>query len=116
MSKENGLQKIKDDYTSRSVRFPLIMDELENLLGQVLTIVDAAYTNPAQNKATKDLIRQRFGNKMHDVFWQYCYANDFDADGAGAWYSSNIVEGTMKYSDTDKINRPPRGHDMPAVE
>jgi hypothetical protein len=96
-----------DEFTSRAVRFPLIMDEMQRLLGEVLTIIDAAIHDPRQNKATKDLIKQRFGHAIHDTFWHFCYANDFDLN-VEAYYQENIVPGVLKHSELGKIAPPLR--------
>lgn len=104
---------VSDEYVSRGVRFPIIQNELSNLLGQILTIVDSAYTNPVQNKALKDLVRQRFGHKVHDVFWEYCYRKDFNLS-CDEWYRVNIIDSKLKHSDP-LPPIPPRGFDMPEV-
>jgi hypothetical protein len=104
---------VSDEYLSRSVRYPLINDELSNLLGQVLTVIDASVTEPTQLKAIKDLIKARFSEKIHATFWDYCYRGAFqtiiDAD---TYLRSMIVDGTAKHSEMDYVRpatspRPP---------
>lgn len=46
-------------------RASFIHDNLDHLLGEVLTVIDAAVTEPTQNKAIKDIIRKHF-SKKHD--------------------------------------------------
>lgn len=106
-----------DKYISRGVRFPIIADELSDLLGKVLTVVDASITDKVQCKAMKDLIRERFGHTVHDNFWHYCYARDFDPKAAGDYYSTFIIEGELSHQKDAGIEnlRPPKGHSMPQV-
>lgn len=44
-------------------RYDFVQDNLNNLLGQVLTVVDAS-VDGEKNKAVKDLIREKFHSKM----------------------------------------------------
>lgn len=39
---------------------------LGNLLGKTLTVIDSAISESRQNKATKDLIKQAFGETLQD--------------------------------------------------
>jgi hypothetical protein len=52
---------------SQNAGLPLnaIIAQMRFLQGSVLTIVDASYSNPEQNKAVKDLIKQSFRDKMN---------------------------------------------------
>jgi hypothetical protein len=90
---------VSDEYLSRSVRYVLINDELSNLLGQILTIVDASITEPNQLKAIKDLIKQRFSDKIHGTFWDYCYRNDYQF--TDPFVRCNVLEGTAKHSEME---------------
>lgn len=54
-----------------AIKVNLISDELSNLLGQVLTIIDAS-TDGEKNKAIKDLVREKF-NKKQDFFFELAY-------------------------------------------
>lgn len=83
------------EYTSRLVRYPLITSELDNLLGRVLTIIDATISEPVQNKAVKDIIRGEFSHKMHTVFWDYCYRREFKWNH-DSFLVENIVDSTLK--------------------
>jgi hypothetical protein len=91
------------------------MDEMQHLLGQVLTIIDASVHDPRQNKAMKDLIKQRFGHTVHDTFWYYCYSKEFEPTQE-VYYRQNVVHGTLKHSEQDFAPKPPRGVDFPEVE
>jgi repressor of nif and glnA expression len=98
MSKKNiGLPVPKkgEVYTSRSVRYPLITDELSMLMGRVLTVIDASIADKEQLKAIKDLIRERFSNVIHERFWDYCYRKEYRP--LGPIEEDNIVEGTLLY-------------------
>lgn len=99
MSKEiKKVSLLETEYTSRSIRYPLIIDELSSLSGEILTIIDASIPDGKQNKAMKDLIRSKFSHKMNNVFWDYCYRKIFDYSHDG-FLSFNIVEGTQSQSE-----------------
>lgn len=99
-----------NSFTSRGIRFPLIYDELGHLMGEVLTIIDASISDKAQNKAIKDLIRNKFGHVIHDVFRDMCYLPDFYF--ADEYYKNNVIESK---SSGEVPVRPPRGYPMPEV-
>lgn len=46
--------------SERAVRFGRLYDDLRDLAGKILTIVDAAISEERQNKATKDLVKSQF--------------------------------------------------------
>lgn len=50
---------LKED-KERAIRFFRLLDDMKDLTGKVLTIVDASIVNEQQNKAMKDLIRAQF--------------------------------------------------------
>jgi len=52
-----------------ALKTPFVINEISNLLGQILTIVDAS-TEGEKNIAMKSLIKERFGIKQD-------YLNDF---------------------------------------
>ena len=51
---------LKDQKAEPSLGLKGIHSQLGFLEGDVLTILDAAYHNPTQNKAVKDLVKQKF--------------------------------------------------------
>lgn len=55
-----------------------IIAQTRFLQGSVLTIIDASYASPEQNKAIKDLIKQAFSDKMR---WVTSLANGCDNGG-----------------------------------
>lgn len=42
----------------RAIRFGRLLDDIRDLSGRVLTIIDASIINEAQNKSIKDLIKK----------------------------------------------------------
>lgn len=100
-------------YTSRGLRFPLIADELNNLLGKVLTIMDASIVDKAQCKAIKDLIRDRFGVTVHDNFRHYCFEKSFEP--YSPYYHVNVIQSVMEFDQVASPTPPPMGHSMPEV-
>jgi len=51
---------VKIDGKERAVRFERLKDDIKDLSGRVLTIVDASIADKTQNKAMKDLIKSQF--------------------------------------------------------
>lgn len=49
------------------VAYPINYDELYNLKGRLLTLVDATFTDPQQRKAQKDLVWLTLRDWMEDV-------------------------------------------------
>lgn len=43
-------------------------EQLDHLMGETLTVVEAALIDPVQRKAVKDLIKHNFYNKMHWIY------------------------------------------------
>jgi hypothetical protein len=63
----------KVEFGSSLADYSFIQNEFRNMLGKVLTIIDASIVDPKQNKAIKDIIRNEFideyvhlGNMMQD--------------------------------------------------
>lgn len=57
---------------------PLYHNDVENLLGKILTYVDATYSDPQQRKAQKDLARQTvydWSAKLSTGSWQALDSN-----------------------------------------
>ena len=89
-----SIKQVKEEvlaHVSRSIKYPLIVDELSHLLGQILTIVDASVVDAEQRKAVKDLVRDKFNERMYEKFWDYCYRRDMRIEGS--LFEENIVEG-----------------------
>jgi hypothetical protein len=63
---------------TQSLPLSAITAQLRFLQGSVLTIVDASYASPEQNKAIKDLIKQSFSEKMR---WITTLCNGQDNGG-----------------------------------
>jgi len=51
---------VKTEGEERAVRFGRLRDDIKDLSGRVLTIVDASIADKTQNKAMKDLIKSQF--------------------------------------------------------
>lgn len=111
--KSSHVPSLPDKFISRGLRFPLIDNELSKLLGKVLTIVDASITDKVQCKAVKDLMRIQFGDTVHDTFWYYCYASQFDFT-SDPYYKLNIITGELP-ADVQMPPAPPTGVAMPDV-
>lgn len=52
----------------KALDYIAIESQVKFLMGDVLTIVDASYTDPIQRKAVKDLIKNSFHSKLN---WLY---------------------------------------------
>jgi hypothetical protein len=69
-----ALQYANDDGTTAATAFPVNYDELYNLKGRLLTLVDATFTDPEQRKAQKDMVWQTLRSWMDDIeragMWQ----------------------------------------------
>lgn len=61
---------IKDE--ERAVKFERILDDVKDLSGKILTIIDASVVDPKQNKAIKDLIKTDI-NKFLGWYENICY-------------------------------------------
>jgi hypothetical protein len=44
--------------------YPFVYENIQNLEGKILTIIDATHTDPEQRKCLKDLVRNEFGRKV----------------------------------------------------
>lgn len=58
---------VGDDGNIGEQRFPINFEELYNLKGRLLTLIDATFTDPQQRKAQKDVIWQALQHWMHDI-------------------------------------------------
>lgn len=56
-----------DDGTVGEVAYPINYEELYNLKGRLLTLIDATYTDPQQRKAQKDIVWQALQHWMADI-------------------------------------------------
>ena len=50
-----------------SIAYPINWNELYNLKGRLLTLVDATFTDPQQRKAHKDIVWQTLRAWMEDI-------------------------------------------------
>lgn len=48
---------VKVDENERAVKYSRIEDDVRDLSGRLLTILDASFVNESQNKAVKDLVK-----------------------------------------------------------
>lgn len=60
--------------SDKALKVWLVNQNISSLLGEILTIVDAS-TDGEKNKAIKDLVKERFGNKQ-DWFIEMVYHRD----------------------------------------
>lgn len=56
-----------EDGTEGGVAFPINYEELYNLKGRLLTLIDATFTDPEQRKAQKDVVWQAVRQWMDDI-------------------------------------------------
>lgn len=61
------LQYVTDDDSVGEIRYPINYQELYNLKGRLLTLIDATFTDPAQRKAHKDIVWQTLQHWMADI-------------------------------------------------
>lgn len=67
--------------------------QLDNLVGKLLTYIDATYSDPQQRKAHKDIVKQSAYN------WFLDSSNDFLADGTSVENAVNEL-----YKKHDAVN------------
>lgn len=69
-------------YTYCSMGLREVRDYTQHLCGRIKTIVDAAVSDPRQNKAVKDLIHDAFWTEHYDAVRKWCerHVNDLNAD------------------------------------
>lgn len=48
--------------------YSYVCTQIKKLLGQVLTVIDASYTNEKQLKAVKDIIRNHFATELGELW------------------------------------------------
>jgi hypothetical protein len=61
------ISKVKE----KKLEYYVIDTQLNHLMGKILTIIDSAIIDKNQNKAIKDLVRDKF-NKKRDWIYQLC--------------------------------------------
>jgi len=77
-----GIQFASTDGGSGALAWPINYDELYNLKGRLLTLIDATFTDPAQRKAQKDVVWQTLKAWMDDIERaDATYAPPLDCDG-----------------------------------
>lgn len=66
-----------------------IKEQLNHLMGETLTIIDAALTDHVQRKAVKDLVKQRFYAKEH---WIYEFVTMDKEEGSGSLWVVDVKD------------------------
>jgi hypothetical protein len=66
MSKLSSLKEVPVN-TEYTMSFSVIQAQHSVLLGKVLTVIDASYSNPTQNKAIKNLIKAVFRQQIEHI-------------------------------------------------
>jgi len=83
-----------------------VIENLRELLGSVLTIIDASIADPMQNKAIKDLIRDKFSNKQNffsEISWYKLEEKTPEEYKTNLLSVENeIVDGLVSYKPDDK--------------
>lgn len=62
-----AIQYVSDDGKTGATAFPINFEEIYNLKGRLLTLVDATFTDPEQRKAQKDMVWQTLRGWFEDV-------------------------------------------------
>lgn len=65
ISDDKDTGKVPDG--NKLVEYGFVQKELKNILGKVLTIIDASIIEPIQNKAIKDIIRNEFIDEYYHL-------------------------------------------------
>lgn len=77
-------------YTCRTMALREVRDYTQHLVGRVKTIIDAAISDPQQNKAVKNLV--------HDAFWTEHY------EAVRAWAEAEVSSFARNDGDTAVSN------------
>lgn len=64
----NGERDHWDKRGTSAFTYGVVQDRLRQMLGKVLTVIDASYTNERQLKAVKDIIRKEFATEMGELW------------------------------------------------
>lgn len=72
---------------SNGLKFGLLYEEMDNLTGKLLTIIDASIADKEQCKAVKDLIRDKVWEKREQLR-DLCFRKDLDLNES---YAQNII-------------------------
>jgi len=67
-----------------ALRYSFVDVQLRSLLGRVLTLVDASYSDEIQKNATKDIIKDIF-SKTHSWIEEVCYTDLSNKKVYGNW-------------------------------
>lgn len=72
--KRTAIQYVSADGSTGETRYPVNYEELYNLKGRLLTLMDATFTDREQRKAMKDMVWQTLQAWMKDIeteaMWQ----------------------------------------------
>lgn len=71
---------IIEEDKERAVRFDRLLNDLKDLAGKVLTVIDASISDEKQNKAIKDLIKSNFA-KTIGRYENICFYGKQDSEG-----------------------------------
>jgi len=63
--------KVEVPKNSKVMNYYLLENDAKNLSGKILTLIDASIADKQQNKALKDLIKQRFRDYIFDLQRQF---------------------------------------------
>lgn len=62
-----AIQYVSADGSHGETRYPINYEELYNLKGRLLTLIDATFTDQQQRKAHKDVVWQTLQSWMRDI-------------------------------------------------
>ena len=69
----NNTEMLNPNDGLNALKIDLVNSNISDLLGKILTIIDASISEPIQNKALKDLIKEKFSNKqnwLNELAWK----------------------------------------------
>lgn len=61
------ISKLEVEFGEKAIAFSFVMDLFRKIMGKTLTIIDSSITDPKQNKAMKDLLRDIFDKQLSFV-------------------------------------------------
>lgn len=90
------LQYTNDDGTLGCTACPINYEEVYNLKGRLLTLVDATFQDPQQRKAFKDLVWQSLKGWFDDIeragTWQPTDGDDSESSAQNAYLAHKATE------------------------
>lgn len=89
-----------EDKGSSAFDYSVVCNQIKRLLGQVLTVIDASYTNERQLKAIKDIVRNHFSNEL-SYLWKVS-ENDWEKIIEDS-FEDSIKNGTLQEATLEEV-------------